>query len=125
MPTDIRIIHSYDFIKTTTEGRLDLEEAKKLLLEVASTPMASSHYEIILDTRKTQSALSVTDLWYLATELNRFRRAFLRKTAVLCPLEQFDNASFFALCANNRGFNIRAFTSFEDAIEWLFTATPS
>jgi hypothetical protein len=34
-------------------------------------------------------------------------------------LEQFDYAGFFALCAQNRGFQVSAFTSFEDAIEWL------
>jgi hypothetical protein len=38
---------------------------------------------------------------------------------VLCPLEKFDNARFFALCAENRGVNVHAFTSYEDAMEWL------
>ena len=26
---------------------------------------------------------------------------------------------FLALCAENKGFNIQAFTSYEDAMEWL------
>jgi len=38
---------------------------------------------------------------------------------VLCPLEKFDHSRFFALCAENRGFSIRAFTSYEEAMEWL------
>lgn len=63
--------------------------------------------------------MSVIDLWYLAAELSNLHKAFSRKTAVLCPLEQFDHAGFFALCAQNRGLQVRAFTSFEDAIEWL------
>jgi len=119
MPTDIRIIHAHDFIKATLEGQLDFERSKEALLEIAATSSALADYEIILDTRKTQSIMSVIDLWYLALELKKLGEAFSRKTAVLCPLEEFDSAKFFATCAQNRHLQIRAFTSFEDAIEWL------
>jgi hypothetical protein len=49
----------------------------------------------------------------------RFRNNFARRTAILCPLEKFDRSRFFALCAENRGFNIQVFTSYEEAMEWL------
>jgi hypothetical protein len=119
MPTNIKIIHAHEFIKATPEGELSLDKMKELLIEVASAEAPSFDYEVILDTRKAQSRLSITDLWYLAAELSNLRQAFSRKTAVLCPLERFDYAGFFALCAQNRGFRVSAFTSFEDAIEWL------
>jgi hypothetical protein len=44
------------------------------------------------------------------------------KTAVLCPLARFDHAAFFALCAESRGFQVRAFTSLVGAYEWLIAA---
>jgi len=119
MPTNVRIIHAHDFIKTTPEGQLNLERSKKELVEVASASAPLVDYGIILDTRKAEVAMSVTELWLLAAELTKFRKAFSRNTAVLCPLEKFDYAEFFALCAKNRGLQVRAFTSFEDAIEWL------
>jgi hypothetical protein len=119
MPTDIRIIHAHDFIKATPEGHLDLEESKKLLMEIASASAPLLDYEIILDTRKAQTEMSITDLWHLAAELSNLRKAFSRKTAVLCPLERFKYAEFLAVCAQNRGLQVMAFTSFEDAIEWL------
>ena len=119
MPTDIRIIHAHDFIKATPEGQLDFERAKEALLGIASASSALADYEIILDTRKAQPIMSVFDLWYLALELEKLGEPFSRKTAVLCPLERFDSAKFFAVCAQNRRLQIRAFTSFEDAIEWL------
>jgi len=119
MSTNIRIIHSQDFIKATPEGQLDLERTKKLLMEIASVATPLFDYKIILDTRKAHTEMSVADLWYLASELGNLRKGFYRKTAVLCPVEEFDQAGFFALCAQNRGFQIMAFTSFEDAIEWL------
>ena len=65
--------------------------------------------------------MSVTDLWYLAAELDNLRMAFSKKTAVVCPRERFDFAAFFALCAKNRGFRVKAFLSCGDAFEWLIS----
>ena len=91
MPTNIKIIHAREFIRATPEGRLDLERFKALLLEIASVSASLEDYETIVDTRKAEVGMSTTDLWY----------------------------GFFALAAQNRGFPVRAFTSFEGAIEWL------
>ena len=123
MATSIRIIHARDFIKATPDGLLDLEKSKILLAEIASASAPLGDYEIILDTRKAQIDMSVTDLWYLAAELSNLRKAFQRKTAVLCPSERFDQAAFFALCAQNRGFQVGAFVTLDEAIEWLTTGT--
>jgi hypothetical protein len=122
MPANIRIIHAHDFMKVTPEGQLDAEKSKKLLIEIASAATTFADYHILLDTRKALSGMSVTDLWYLAAELsNHFHKTLFRnpKTAVLCPTERFDYGDFFALCAQNRGFQIMAFTAFEEAYEWL------
>jgi hypothetical protein len=108
MPTDIRIIHAHDFIRATAEGELDFETSKKVLIEIASVTAHLVDYEILLDTRRAHSRMSATDLWYLAAELSKLRESFSRKTAVLCPVEQFDNASFFELCAQNQGFRVKA-----------------
>jgi len=122
MPTHIKIIHAHEFIRANAEGKLNLKESEKLLLEIMS--MSAKHrkvkYEVILDTRKAQSELSFEDLWKLTDEFGKFRKGlFPGKTAVLCPLERFDHAGFFALCAQNSGYQINAFTSYSDAMEWL------
>ena len=119
MPSNIRIIHAHEFIKATPEGYLDLEESKKVLMEIASASALLGDCGVILDTRKAHAKMSAINLWYLAAELSNLRKTFCRKTAVLCPLERFEYASFFALCAKNRGLQVQAFTSIEDAIEWL------
>ncbi|HVN96238.1 MAG TPA: hypothetical protein VMT62_07410 [Syntrophorhabdaceae bacterium] len=124
MPTNIRIIHAHDFIRATPDGELDLEATKKLLLEIASAATHLDRYHILVDTRRTQSRMSIMDLWYLAVELSKVLQAFRVKTAVLSPSADFDSAKFLALCAQNRGFRIKAFTSFEDAINWLIEIEP-
>ena len=123
MPTKLIIIHAKDFITATAQGVLDFEESKKALVDIATAAGPLTDYEILLDTRKVRSHLSTTDLWHLAAELARLGLAFNCRTAVLCPLERFDDAEFFALCAQNRGFNVRGFLSFEEAVTWL-TETP-
>jgi hypothetical protein len=34
-------------------------------------------------------------------------------------LTRFDHSRFLAVCAENNGFNIQAFTSYEEAMQWL------
>ena len=119
MPTDVKVIHATDFIRATPEGPAHLEHAEKLLGEIAQAGAGLENFEILVDTRRVSGSLSATDLWTLAEKLVKFRPSFARKTAILCPLEKFDHSRFFALCAENRGFNIRAFTSYEEAMEWL------
>jgi len=119
MPTNVRIIHASDFIRARPEGPAQLEDAEQLLRDIVAAGAGLEDYEVLVDTRRVTGSLSATDLWTLAEKLAKFRENFAHRTAILCPLEKFDHSRFFALCAENRGFNIRAFTSYEEAMEWL------
>ncbi len=119
MSSIIRVIRARDLIKANPEGPFDVEKYKQLLMDIASAAAPLGDYEILLDTRKAHVDISKADLFFLASELCKRPDMFARKTAGLCPLERFDHAGFFALCAENRGCQVKAFTSFEDAIEWL------
>ena len=93
MPANVKIIHATDFIRATPDGTAYIEKAEQLLRAV--------------------------ELWHLADKLAHYRRTFGNKTAILCPVEKFDHTRFFALCAENKGFNVQAFTDYEHAMEWL------
>jgi hypothetical protein len=121
MPHQVKVIHASDFIRARPEGEFDLEASERLLGEIAKVGEALDEFEILLDVRHAQGTMSATDLWSLAERLVRYRSTFARKTAILCPVEKFDRARFFALCAENRGFNLQAFTAYEEAMEWLLT----
>jgi hypothetical protein len=119
MPTNVKVIHATDFIRAKPEGAAYLDEAEQLLQDIVQAGSGLHDFEVLVDTRSVSGALSANDLWRLAEKLTGFRGSFARKTAILCPLEKFDRSRFFALCAENRGFNVRAFTSYEEAMEWL------
>ncbi len=119
MPIDIRNIHAQEFIRTAPDGELDLEASKRLLLEIVSASEPSDDYEVLLDTRGAHSVLSIQDLWVLVDELLQYRQTLSRRAAVLVPLERADHAEYFARCAQEKGFQVNAFTSLGNAVEWL------
>lgn len=90
-----------------------------MLIEIALCSAPEDGYDIILDLRNAQTVLSVNDLWHLAAQLHLYAGVFAHKTAVLVPRQDFDHAGFFALCAQERGFEVSAFTSPGDAMEWI------
>ena len=123
MPTNVKVIHAGDLVRARPEGEAYLEDAEQLIRDIAAAGAGLAEFEVLVDTRRVKGSLSATDLWTLAEKLGRFRDNFAHRTAVLCPLEKFDHSRFFALCAENRGFNIRVFISYEEAMEWLIDGT--
>ncbi|MCD6395817.1 MAG: hypothetical protein J7M40_20220 [Planctomycetes bacterium] len=122
METTYKLISAKDFIKTHPTGEPDLEQSKKILIELAAIAEPPADYEILLDARDAYGTLTLFDMYELVTELGRHRSAFRNKIAVLSrPDHQFDKARFLELCARNRGFQVGAFTDFQETIEWLQT----
>jgi hypothetical protein len=119
MLTEIKVIHAKDFVAAKPNGEFDLNRSKSLLMQIASTARSLRDYVVLLDTRNAESKLAAIDLWYLAAELQKLEDTFLRKTAVICPSRRLSRAKFFALCATNKGFPVRVFTRFEEAMQWL------
>ncbi len=119
MAAHLKVIQARDFLRAKPDGQANLEAAEQLLKDIAQAGEGLEEFEILVDTREMPGHLSATEMWTLATRLARFRKTFAHRTAILCPVERFDYARFFALCAENHGFNIQAFTSYEEAMEWL------
>ena len=124
MPVDLRIIRISDFIDWAPHGSQTFGSIKSVLAEAASAYGAFSKYDVLFDIRGAEIDLSILDIWELATYVANVvhqgpPKSFRAKLAVLCPVQDFDHAKFFELCAGNRGLNIRAFTSFEEVFDWL------
>ena len=119
MPSDIRVIHVRDFLKATVQGTFDLESSKQALLEIAVAAPTSPAVDIMIDVRDSPANLSLAQVSELAMEFNKSRLGAGRKTAVLTAKDRFDNAQFFAVSARGMGRNVQAFTSFEEAFDWL------
>jgi hypothetical protein len=123
MSHNVRVIQARDFVRATPEGVADLKTAENLLAELARHAAGIEDFDVLVDTRRVSGSLSAAQLWFLSEHLARYHDNFAHKTAILCPAERFDHAQFFALCAENRGFNIMAFDNYEDAMEWLLDSS--
>ena len=119
MPANVKVIQAHEFVRARPGGVLNLEASEQLLLDIAKAAEGLDRIEILVDTRHAEGQLGAADLWFLADRLGRHRHAFSGKTAVLCPTARFDRARFFALIAGSKGFDVEAFTSYEEAVEWL------
>ena len=120
MNLNTQLVRQSDYIKTAPTGELDMASTRQLLLTLAAASSSGQERPMLVDTRKTSSILKKSDVFELASTLIEYGKTFRRKTAILArDDESFDRANFFELVARNRGYNVNAFTSFEEAIIWL------
>jgi len=120
----LHVIHAKDFVKMTPNGEFDFDSTRDLMIKAISVESESSELEILFDFRQARADLSTTDIWYLAEALDKNRTLFHEKIAILIRQDgNFDNAKFFELCATNRGLEVGAFLSYEEAIDWLFPSS--
>jgi DNA-binding response OmpR family regulator len=120
----IQIIKAGDFVISTPTGDLDMKTSREGLAEIAETGTDLQDYTVLIDLRDIKSRLSMIDIYELAYELVKYGKTFRRKTAVLARDDKdIGQARFFEDAAQNRGFKVRAFTVFEEAIIWLSSTT--
>lgn len=119
MPVNLKVIHTKDFIKTTVSGTLDFAVSKQALLDILSLIRQPGEYDVLVDTRETESLLSITNLYELGEALAGHPILRQSRICILVPTKDIDQAGFFETVAVNRGVQIRAFTGFEQAITWL------
>jgi hypothetical protein len=123
MDLNIRIIHAHDFLKTTPTFHVDLEASKQFFLKLARENAAPRQYDLLIDLRRTTGNLSIPEITEVVKVLIEHRDSFRSKIAIMTtPGVKLENAKFAALYANNRGFQVAAFTDFEEAINWLMVS---
>ena len=92
------------------------------MLDIAEAASDLEDFNVLLDTRKLSGMLTGAELWHLAEKFVNHPHIGRRKTAVLCPEFRLDHSRFFALRAERQGGNVQAFSSYEEAMDWLLVA---
>ena len=124
MPVNIKVIHTKDFIKTTVTGILDFAVSKQALLDIASQIEQPGEYEILVDTREAEPALSMIDIFQLGEALAAHPSLRRSKIAFLKSKKDTQQAQFLETITANRGVRAQVFTDFEEAITWLVMQEP-
>jgi hypothetical protein len=122
MATKIKVITARDFLEVTTNGVINIDTSRQLLIDIAKAEQSPADYELLVDFRGTQDNLSIMDIYQLAAELYQHGDTFRRKIALLVvPGINFEHARFFENCSRNRGFLVNAFTDYEKAMHWILS----
>src|SRR6476646_9988143 len=119
MGYNVHVVKSSDFVRLDARGRLDLAESRRVLSEVARECVRRGIDQALLDVRDLYTDLKLADVYSLA---RAFQEMGFRRTDRLAVLHRYNSAEkaeFFALSAVDRGWDVRAFDNFEDAIEWF------
>ena len=120
MPSNLRVIRSQEFVRLDAHGRNDMEQSRLALNEVAAACNESGIDCALIDVRDMEEGvMSSTDLYELARTFHTTGFQPHHRLAILHRYSSGQRADFFALCATHRGWNVRAFDSFEEAYEWL------
>ena len=121
MPFQLSIVRAGEFIRAGSNGRLDLDETRRILLSLADALVRRGVDRAILDLRKNtiEPPLTYTQLYDLARTFQLAGFGPKHKLALLVQPNKYDKAQFFAICVSGRGWNCHPFDQFEDALEWL------
>lgn len=120
----LQIVKAGDFIRSSPTGELDMEASTQGLERIAAAGHDLRDYAVLIDLIEVRSHLSTSDVFELGYNLVQYGETFRRKTAVLSRPDADDKqVKFFETVAQTRGFSVRAFTVFEEAMTWLSTVT--
>jgi hypothetical protein len=122
MSYNLQIVQPSDFVWLDARGRLDLAESRKMLADVARACVERGIDHALLDVRNLYTDLKLADVYLLARAFHEvgFRKS--NRLAVLHRYNSTEKAEFFAMYAADRGFDVRAFEDFEEAIQWFGSA---
>lgn len=119
---EIKIVQPRDFINIAANGEYEFGRSRAVIEQLAELNKPPNDYAVLLDLRGAEGYATTADIYELAMLMDEHHDSFRSKVAILVPEQdsrRYANAEFFALCAENRGFRASAFTTFEDAMNWL------
>src|SRR5262245_3274240 len=123
MPLELQIIRASEFVRLGARGHLNFTGSKAALAELAQACRKRGVDRALLDLRELPVAPKpLFTPAQLAALVSTFREAgFARqqRLAVLYRSDPHHGARLFAFISRMRGWQVRAFGEFEEALFWL------
>ena len=117
----VKIDQGKKIIERTVSGGLYTERSLKLVRELALAVNTYKGYNVLMDTRGTETKPEMLDLMQIASECAKLRSDFNRKIAFLIPITEarVRFARRFKACMEAQGFEFRQFFDRANAVAWL------
>ncbi len=124
MPLTITVLHPRRILKATAEGLLDYQEIHRIAPALEEAAESLPDHDILLETQRTHSVLTTTDLWHLAADLGQRTSSHHRKFAIVCAPDRIDLVRTMEAAFQKGGPMVRVFDSTDEAWDWLGEASP-
>lgn len=123
MPVEFQIIRAAEFIRVGPKDQFDLEASRAVLAKLAGACRQHGIDRALLDLRKLtpgpQPVFSSADLQSLVNTFREMGFTERQRLAVLYQSDPHHRVRHFAFIGTLRGWKVRAFDNFEQAIGWL------
>jgi len=123
MPMELQIIRAQEFIRLGAKGHFNLKASKDVLAQLAAACCKRGINQALLDLRALHPApkpiFSPNNLVTLVNTFHEVGFTHKQRLAVLYSSDPHHRARLFAFIAKLRGWKVRAFDSFEEAVTWL------
>lgn len=126
MSLELQIIRLQEFIRLGPSGQFDLKGSKAALALLAAACLKRGILQALLDLRALQPGpepvFSPDDLVNLVNTFREIGFTSRHRLAVLYVIDPHERARMFASIARLRGWTVKAFEDFEQAVAWLSDA---
>ena len=126
---ELQIIRAQEFIRLGARGQFDLKASKSVLAALAGACCKRGINQALLDVRALHPGIkpvfSPDDLVSLVSTFREIGFTSQQRLAVLYSFDPHQRASMFASIARLRGWRVKAFDNFEEAVVWLSGAAPT
>jgi len=123
MPLELQIIRAAEFIRMGAQGHFDLAASKAALAHLAGACRKRGIDRALMDLRELQPGpkpvFSPADLVVLVNTFREIGFTKRERLAVLYRTDPHRRARLFAFISTLRGWHVRAFSDFEQALTWL------
>ncbi len=123
MPLELQIIRASEFIRLGAHGHFDLAASKTALAVIARACRKRGIERALIDIRALQPGpkpvFSRADLIALVNTFHEVGFTRQQRLAVLYQSDPHHRTRLFAFLSTLRGWTVRAFDDFEQAVSWL------
>jgi hypothetical protein len=123
VPLELQIIRACEFIRAGASGHPNMEASRTVLRELAAACRRRGIERALLDLRDVRpGATRLMMPEELAALVNTFHEigfTYQQRLAVLYFQDPYHGVRLFALIGALRGWQVRAFSEFEAALNWL------
>ena len=122
---ELHVIRFREFVRLDAHGQLDMAESHAVLSRLGQVCRRRGIERALLDGRDIQTELTPDEIAGLVRDLAEMGFTRNQRLALLHKGDPHHRAALFALIAKLRGWKIRAFGDFEEAVDWLSSGPDS